>query len=126
MKTFILAAAAALAFTSPVFAHAGVDHNGCAAGQSFTAGDITVSGAYIRATLPGAKSAGGYMSIVNAGTAGDRLVAINGKTAKAIEVHEMKLEGDVMKMSALPDGAEVPAGETVALEPGGVHVMFMG
>lgn len=126
MKTILLAAAAAFAFSSPVLAHAGVDHNGCDAGQSFAAGDITVSGAFIRATPPGAKTAGGYMTISNAGTAADRLVGVAGKTAKAIEVHAMKMEGDVMKMSALPDGTEIPAGGTVNLEPGGLHVMFMG
>lgn len=126
MKTILLAAAAALAFATPAFAHAGVDHNGCEAGQAFAAGDIAVTGAFTRATLPGAKSAGGFMTITNAGATADRLIGAATKTAKKTEVHEMKMEGDVMKMNALAGGLEIPAGATVALEPGGYHVMMMG
>jgi copper(I)-binding protein len=126
MKTILLAAAAALAFASPAFAHAGVDHNGCPAGQSFTAGDITVTGAFTRATLPGAKTGGGFMTITNAGTAPDRLIGATTKTAKVTEVHQMKMEGDVMKMTKVADGVEIPAGAAVELAPGGYHVMMMG
>jgi periplasmic copper chaperone A len=126
MKTILLAAAAALALATPAFAHAGVDHNGCAAGQSFTAGDITVTDAFTRATLPGAKSAGGFLTITNAGTAADRLIGAQTKSAKLTEVHEMKMEGDMMKMSKLADGLEIPAGGAVTLAPGGYHVMMMG
>jgi copper(I)-binding protein len=126
MKTILLAAAAALAFASPAFAHAGVDHNGCPAGQSFTAGDITVTGAFTRATLPGAKTGGGFMTITNAGTAPDRLIGATTKTAKVTEVHQMKMEGDVMKMGKVADGVEIPAGGSVELSPGGYHVMMMG
>lgn len=125
MKTILLAAAAALTLATPAFAHAGVDHNGCEAGQSFIVGDITVTDAFTRATLPGAKAAGGFMTITNAG-APDRLVGAETQTAKVTEIHEMKMEGDVMKMSRLAEGLEIPAGGTVALEPGGFHVMMMG
>jgi hypothetical protein len=126
MKTILLAAAAALAFASPAFAHAGMDHNGCPTGQSFAAGDITVSGAFSRATLPAAKTAGAYMTITNVGTTADRLVGVETKTAKTSGVHEMKMEGDVMKMGELAGGLEIPAGGTVTLEPGGYHIMMMG
>ena len=59
---------AALAFAAPslAFAHEGILHDGCPTGQSFTAGGITVSGAYARATPPNAQSAGAYLSIANA------------------------------------------------------------
>ena len=126
MKTILLAAAAALAFAHPAFAHSGVTHTGCEAGQSFATGYITVSGAFTRATLPGAKAAGGFMTITNNGDEADRLVGVSTKTAKTTEVHEMKMEGDVMKMSKLADGLDIPGGATVALEPGGYHVMMMG
>ena len=131
MKTFLLAAVAALALAplgaaTPAFAHAGVDHNGCETGQGFAAGDIAVTGAFTRATLPGAKAAGGFMTIVNAGAEGDRLVGASTKTAKTTEIHEMKMEGDMMKMRALSEGIDIPAGGTVELAPGGYHVMMMG
>lgn len=131
MKTFVLAAVAALAFAplgvaSPAFAHAGVVHHGCETGQGFAAGDIAVTGAFTRATLPGAKTAGGFMTIVNAGAEADRLIGAGTKTAKTTEIHEMKMEGDMMKMRALPEGIEIPAGGTVELAPGGFHVMMMG
>jgi copper(I)-binding protein len=42
------------------------------------------------------------------------------------QVHEMKMEGDVMKMGELKDGLEIPAGAKVELKPGGFHIMFMG
>lgn len=126
MKIILPAAAAAFTFAFPAFAHSGVDHNGCDAGQSFAAGDITVTGAFTRATLPGAKSGGGFMTITNVGAATDRLIGVSTKTAKVAEVHEMKMEGDVMKMTELAEGLEIPAGGSVELAPGGYHVMMMG
>lgn len=131
MKTFLLAAVAAFALAplgaaTPAFAHAGVVHTGCDVGQGFATGDIAVTGAFTRATLPGAKAAGGFMTIVNAGAEADRLVGAGTKTAKTTEIHEMKMEGDMMKMRALPEGVEIPAGGTVELAPGGFHVMMMG
>lgn len=125
MKTLVLAAVAVLALATPAFAHAGVDHNGCDAGQSFTVGDLAVTGAFTRATLPGAKAAGGFMTITNAGEA-DRLVGAETRSAKITEVHEMKMEGEVMKMTRLSDGLGIPAGVSVELKPGGYHVMMMG
>ena len=42
------------------------------------------------------------------------------------QIHEMAMQGDVMKMRPLADGLEIPAGKTVVLAPGGFHIMFMG
>lgn len=128
MKTFAsIALAAALAASAfPAIAHDGVLHEGCAAGQTFAIGDITVAGAFTRATLPGAKAAGGFLTITNAGQAADRLIAAASDVAEAVELHEMKMEGDMMKMSPIEGGIDIPAGETVTLAPGGLHVMFMG
>lgn len=68
-----------------------------------------------------------FMTIVNASTEADRLVSAKSDVAKTVEIHEMKMgEGDVMVMSPLADGLEIPAGGTVTLEPGGYHVMFIG
>ena len=101
-------------------------HEDCAPGQHFTAGDITISGAFTRATVKGARAAGAYLVIDNAGSAPDRLVSVKSAAAADVSVHEMRLEGDVMKMSALPDGLEVPAGGEVTLAPSGYHLMLTG
>lgn len=90
-----------------------------------TAGDIEITTAFARATLPNAPVAGGYLTITNNGKADDRLVSATSPAAGKVELHEMSMQGDVMKMAALPDGIPVPAGETVTLSPGGMHIMFM-
>ncbi len=69
--------------------------------------------------------AGGYLSITNTGTETDRLVSARFEGSARVEIHEMKMEGDVMKMAELPDGLPIPPGATVALKPGGYHLMFM-
>ena len=56
---------------------------------------------------------------------GARLVGASSPVAGVVEVHEMKREGDVMRMRAI-DGLELPAGRAVKLEPGGYHVMLIG
>jgi len=126
MKSFLFAAVAALTLAAPALAHAGMSHDGCPAGQTFASGDISVSAAFSRATLPGAKSAGGFMVISNAGTTPDRLIGASTEGAKLSQIHEMKMEGDMMKMGELPEGLEIPAGGSVTLAPGGYHVMLMG
>ena len=101
-------------------------HGAMAAAADVTLGDLTLTGAFTRATLPNAPVAGGFLTIANAGAEADRLVAVSVDFAKEGQIHEMAMEGDVMKMRQLPDGLVIPAGETVTLEPGGYHLMFMG
>lgn len=88
-------------------------------------GDVTVSGAWANAMLPGQPAGSGYMVIENKGVAADRLLFVTSPMSTNIQIHEMSMEGDVMKMRALPDGLSVPAGGTVVLKPGGLHLMFM-
>lgn len=95
-----------------------------AAGGSARLGDLTVSGGFARAMLPGAPAAGGYLTIRNEGSAPDVLVSVASPLAGAAGLHAMTMDGDVMRMRAMPDGIEIPAGGTVALRPGGFHVMF--
>jgi copper(I)-binding protein len=126
MNAFRLAACAAFAIlVTPVWAADGLLES-CDAGQSFARGDITVSGAYTRAMLPRAAAAGGYLTIANSGAAADRLESAASAAAARVEVHEMRLEGDVMKMTPVEGGLDIPAGGSVALMPGGYHLMFMG
>ena len=98
---------------------------GAAAFAPVVLGDLTLSAAYLRATPPKAPVGGGFLTIANAG-GDDRLVGVS---AEAIsprgEIHSMEMQGDVMKMRQLTDGVAIPAGATVELAPGAVHLMFM-
>jgi copper(I)-binding protein len=125
MKTTTRLGLAALFLATPAIAHDGIVHEGCAAGQSFVSGDITVTGAFARATLPNAPVGGGYLTIVNKGDA-DRLLGAASEVAATIEFHDMETIDGMMKMEHLPGGIEVPAGGTVSFAPGGLHVMFIG
>lgn len=104
--------------------HAG--HGGhIAADGSAKVGDLEVTGGSVKAMLPGAKVGGGFLTIKNGGAADDRLVTVESPLAGRVEIHEMKMENDVMKMRKLEDGVALPAGETVELKSGGLHLMFM-
>lgn len=92
--------------------------------HEFKLGAITIGHPYARATVAGQPTGGGYLSFANAG-ATDKLLSISADVSKSVELHEMKMEADVMKMRQV-DGIEVPAGKTVELKPGGYHVMFVG
>jgi copper(I)-binding protein len=84
--------------------------------HEFKLGAITIGHPYARATVAGQPTGGGYLSFANAG-ATDKLLSISADVSKSVELHEMKMEADVMKMRQV-DGIEVPAGKTVELKPG--------
>lgn len=94
-------------------------------GSTHVLGDLTIERPFSRATLPNAPVAGGFMTVTNAGADGDRLIAASTDISGRVEIHEMAMVGDVMKMRQLEDGLPIPAGETVELKPGGYHLMFM-
>ncbi|MDX3928773.1 MAG: copper chaperone PCu(A)C [Shinella sp.] len=94
--------------------------------HEYRLGDIEIRHPASRAMLPGQPVGGGFMTIVNHGSTPDRLVAITSPVSGDVQLHEMAMENDVMKMRQLPDGIEIPAGGTVELKRGGLHVMFMG
>lgn len=83
---------------------------------------VKVEGAWARATVQGQKGTGAFMSLT--AKDGAQLVGVSTPVAGVAEVHEMKMEGDVMKMRALPS-LDLPAGKKVDLKPGGYHVMLM-
>ncbi len=87
-------------------------------------GDLVIEDAWIRAAPAGAPVAGGYLRITNKGEAADKLVSVSAEFAGMSEIHEMAMEGDVMKMRPI-DGLAIGPGETVELKPGGFHLMFM-
>jgi copper(I)-binding protein len=103
-------------------------------GSAYTAGQITITNPWSRpapalsaADQAPMAMAAGFMTILNTGTEADRLVAAKTDVAMTVEIHEV-VEGDggVMQMQPLADGLEIPAGETVVLEPGSYHLMLIG
>ncbi len=95
-----------------------------AGGSSFAqTAPVKVDKAWARATVQGQKGTGAFMSLT--ASEGTKLVGLSTPVAGVAEVHEMKMEGDVMKMRAVPGGLDLPAGKTVELKPGGYHVMLM-
>ena len=92
--------------------------------HEFKAGAITIVHPHARATAAGQPTGGGFMKFVNGG-GNDKLLSVSAEVSKTVELHEMKMEGDVMRMRQV-DGIELQAGKTVELKPGGYHVMFIG
>jgi copper(I)-binding protein len=101
----VVAAAAALALLS-----------GAAAAQT------TAANAWVRATVPQQQSTGAYLQLKSA--EGGRLVEARSPVAGQTELHEMAMDGNVMRMRAVP-AIELPAGQAVELKPGGLHLMLM-
>lgn len=132
-KTLCFAAALLLAASGPALAQSDTTPTHSHDMPAMTAdplapvsiGDIEITDAFTRATLPNAPVAGGYLTITNKGSAEDRLLSVTSPAAGKVELHEMSMQGDVMKMAPLPDGIVLPPGETVELSPGGEHIMFM-
>jgi copper(I)-binding protein len=85
---------------------------------------IQIEKPWVRATAPGAKVAGGYMVIRNAGAAGDKLVSASSPAAAKVELHVHINDNGVMKMREVP-GYDVPGKGAFELKPGGAHLMFM-
>lgn len=82
---------------------------------------VKAEGAWARASVQGQKATGAFMRLT--AKDGARLVRVESPAAGVTEVHEMKMEGDIMRMRAVP-GLDLPAGKTVELKPGGYHVMM--
>jgi copper(I)-binding protein len=111
-RRHLLAAALLLAAAMPATAH------------DFKAGPITIGHPWARPTAAGQPVGGGFMKFSNAGAA-DRLVAVSAGVSATVELHTMRMEGDVMRMRQV-DAIELPAGGSVELKPGGLHLMFIG
>ncbi|MFN3525260.1 MAG: copper chaperone PCu(A)C [Paracoccus sp. (in: a-proteobacteria)] len=137
-STFLAALAAATLLAPAAGAHGASDGAGHShaptqgralslpdADATWQVGDLTIAAPYSRATLPNAPVAGGFMTITNAGSTDDRLITAASEIAGRVEIHEMSINGDIMTMRELAQGLPIPAGETVALQPGGYHLMFM-
>ncbi len=114
MKTMMFAAMLALALA------------GCARQDHQRVGELEVSVAWARATPPAAPVAGGFVTLRNRGGDDDRLLAVESAAAQRVEIHEMRHEDEVARMRRMDAGLPLPAGQTVVLEPGSYHLMFIG
>jgi copper(I)-binding protein len=124
LRLSLLALVFAAGLAAPTLAQ---DHAGHAAqAAAVTIGSIEISGPFTRATLPNAPVAGGFLTLTNTGAEDDRLLSASAPISRETQIHEMAMDGDVMKMRQLVDGVVIPAGGSVVLEPGGFHLMFMG
>lgn len=83
---------------------------------------ITVKDAWVRATVPQQKATGAFMQLQSAKDT--RLVSASSPISPNVEVHEMSMQDNTMKMRQVP-AVELPAGKTVELKPGGYHVMLL-
>ena len=108
----LIAAFIAVTIANSAFAH------------DYKLGPLVIDHPWSRATPKGAAVAGGYMKITNTGTTPDRLVSGSTEVARRFEIHEMSMEGGVMKMRELSNGLEIPPGATIELKPGSYHVMM--
>lgn len=99
-------------FSTPLVAH------------EFTLGDLEIIHPYAFETPPMAMAGGGFMTIINTGDSADRLIAVRADFPR-VELHETVVTDGVGRMLPV-EGVELPAGETVTLQPGGYHVMFIG
>ena len=84
---------------------------------------VSVKDAWVRGTVAQQKATGAFMELKADKDA--RLVSVKSPVAGVVELHEMAMENNVMRMRALPKGLELPAGKNVELKPGGYHVMLM-
>ncbi len=127
MNNFIMRAASAVLFVAtlalPVAAHE--NHGMHDADAAVMLGDLEITAAFARATLPGAPVGGGFVTITNNGTEDDTLVSATSDFSDNVQLHNMSVVEGVMKMHEMKEGIPVPAGETVTLAPGGLHIMFM-
>ena len=95
-----------------------------AAAHDYTAGDVAIAHPWTRAAGANGNGAA-FMQLRNTGAQPDRLISASTPAARTVELHTMTRDGDVMRMRPVQD-IPVPAGGTVALQPGGFHIMMIG
>jgi len=98
-----------------------------ASAQDYKVGALVISHPWVRPTPPGAPTAVGYLTITNHGASPDRLLGGSSPAVGDIQVHEMSMTGNIMRMRPIAGGLLVGAGRSVVLSPGGDrHLMLIG
>lgn len=93
--------------------------------QEVTQGAITIGQPWTVATPPAARVGGAYATIINRGSAADRLIGGHSPAAGRVEIHLMRHQDGQMSMQPQPNGVEIAAGSTLELQPGGYHLMLL-
>jgi periplasmic copper chaperone A len=94
--------------------------------DDYKVGSIQITQPWARATPKGASTGAAYMTVTNGGTTAQHLNCVSSAAAAECQIHEMTMDGGVMKMRPVQGGLEVKPGETVTLKPGGFHLMLVG
>jgi copper(I)-binding protein len=89
-------------------------------------GSLVIDHPWARPSLGASPNGVAYMIITNEGGTADKILTVNGNVAKRVELHTTLMDGDVMRMRAVPDGVEILPGQTLEILPGGLHVMLIG
>lgn len=114
MKTLICAAFAASFAVGSAFAH------------EYTAAALTVDHPMAFETAPNVNVGGGYMTITNTGSTDDVLLEVRVEAIPRVELHLSETDANGVARMTKQEGIPIPAGQTITLKPGGLHVMFMG
>ena len=88
------------------------------------ASSLSISDPWIAATPKGASTAAGYLTVTNNSESDDRLIGASAARAQTIQIHEMSLDGGIMRMRQI-DGIRIAAHGSATLEPGGYHLMLL-
>jgi copper(I)-binding protein len=99
---------------------------GMACAHELTVGDLQFIHPHIPRPAATAQVAGGYLAISNAGAQSDRLLGVSSTIAKSVSLHQSRVDANGVASMSPVEMLEIPAGDTVLLEPGGYHIMFMG
>jgi len=96
---------------------------GAPTGKDAAAATVRITDALCRPTPVGRQMTGCYLTLT--ATAEDRLVSVSSPSAGRAEIHESRMESNMMMMQQIRDGLPLPAGEAVELKPGGNHIMLL-
>ena len=91
--------------------------------ETYTAGQIEVSQPWARPSTVNTGAA--YFTLTNKGDSSDALTSVQGDVAKEVELHTMTMDGNIMRMRRV-EKLILPAGKSISIEPGGLHVMLIG
>jgi periplasmic copper chaperone A len=93
--------------------------------HDYKVGALNLDHPWARPTPPAAPVAGGYVAITNTGGAPDRLLHVESDLSTSAQVHDSSVVDGIARMRPLDGGLAIEPGQTVRLEPGGMHIMFM-
>jgi len=117
MRKFIIAAATGVGVAALA---------GASLAHVYSVGALQISHPWVLPAPAGAPTAAGYLTLTNRGKTAERLLGANVAEAAKVEIHQMTMDGAIMRMRPIPGGVVIPPGQTVTLAPGGYHLMLIG